>query len=519
MNMKEVEIDVLVVGSGLAGVMAALKATHMGCSVILTSKVTIKSGNTIFAGGGWFTPSEDLSPDGYFRLVMEGGKNLNDVKLVQVLTHKGQTMVRDLEKMGVPMERKGEKYWYVKAGTSIRYPGDILMEVLLKHIKDQRIIALPWTSIFELLLEEGQAVGALAFSRKEGLLVIHAKSVVLATGGAGNVYKRNDNHRAITGDGYWLAAKLGLPLKDMEFIQFYPIGLSEPGFPSFIIQPPIPKEARIINSNGEDIFQKYALKFNLAESVMEYRDEFTLVLTRETEKETVYMDCTQVPAENWNRFCLNQLAKINPAFRDRPFAVAPVVHFFMGGIEIDQHAGTKIPGLFAAGEVTSGVHGANRMGGNALTECTVFGHIAGESAARYALNAPVRNPKRVKWRDEFGGGETSEEKGLFKEIQEITWSHAGPIRNAQSLEQGLARVAEIRQKVTELERAGRYRVGTKLQSGLLVSQAIMKASQERKESRGAFYREDFGQTDDDNWLKHILLKLDPETGDLTVIHQ
>jgi succinate dehydrogenase/fumarate reductase flavoprotein subunit len=512
--MKVMETDVLVIGSGLAGVLAALKAAKMGCQVLLTSKVAVKSGNTIFAGGGWFVPRDRFTPEDYVRQVMEGGKHLNDPGLVRVLAERAEPAVRSLMDMGVPLEKRGEKYWYVRSGTSSRYPGEILMDVLLKYIKDERITALPWVSIVDLLTEEDQASGALAFSNKEGPLAIGAKAVVLATGGGGNVYQRNDNHRAIGGDGYGLAVRLGLPLKDMEFVQFYPVALAEPGAPSVIFQPPIPQEATLRNSKGEDLFEKYGLKFTLAESVMEYRDQFTLVLIQETEKETVYLDCTRAPQESWNRFCLNQFARINPAFRNRPFAVAPVVHFFMGGIEIDPQAGTRIAGLFAAGEVTAGVHGANRMGGNALTECTVFGEIAGESAARHVLSRPSGRVTVRRWPEPVSFQTPGpEERSLFKQLQTITWSHAGPIRSGDSLKIGMNKISEIERTVPTFETSGRR----KLKNALLLSKAIMKASLERKESRGAFYRSDFPQTDDTNWRKHILLKSDPESDELSVL--
>ena len=524
-GMRVIDTDVLVVGSGLAGVMSALKAARMGCRVLLTSKVSMMSGNSIFAGGGLLAPSGDFSPDDYFRLVMEGGKQINDAKLVRVLARSGEAMMGALREMGVPLEKRGQKYWYVKMGTSSKYPGVVLMDALIEYlketyIKEHRITALPWVSIIELMLDEGCASGALGLSRKEGMLAINAKSVVLATGGGGGTYKRNDNHGRIVGDGYWLALEAGLPVKDMEFVQYYPIGLAEPSLRSIIIHNPIPREARIINSRGEDLSKKYDLKFALNECAMEYRDEFTLILSRELEMGTIYMDCTGVPTEKWERWFLNRLARINPEFRSRPFSIAPSVHFFMGGIEIDQRARTAIPGLFAAGEVTGGVHGANREGGNALTECIVFGDIAGESAARYAVGAPRGKIKEERFRHIFlGENERERGKNLFKEVQDLTWAHAGPIRDAKSLEEGLSRVSEIEKRLSGLERGGKSVGLNEVKGSLLVSKAIIRASLEREESRGAFYREDFPTRDDTNWLKNILLKLDRETGDFVVSHR
>jgi succinate dehydrogenase/fumarate reductase flavoprotein subunit len=520
-----IETDVLVVGSGLAGVMAAMKAARMGCKVVLISKVSLMSGNSIFAGGGLLAPSGDFTPDDYFRLVMEGGKQLNDPTLVRVLAQRGGAVLRTLEKMGVSLEKRWKKYWYVRTGTSSKYPGVVLMDELIRYLREHyieegRITALPWVSVIELVLDEGRIPAALGLSRKEGMVAINAKSIILATGGAGGIYKRNDNHGRITGDGYSLALRAGLALKDMEFVQFYPIGLAEPSLGSVIIHNPIPKEARFINARGEDILEKYDLKSNVAEFAMECRDQFTLILTRELEKGIVYMDCTRVPAEKWEKWFLNRLARINPDFRGRPFSIAPVVHFLMGGIEIDERSQTAIPGLFAAGEVTAGVHGANREGGNALTECMVFGDRAGESAARYAMGASGEKFEVERFGDRLLlRNEREEESNLFGEIQDLTWTYAGPIRNAESLEEGLSRVSELERRVAALEAEGRSVGLNEVKCSLLVSKAIMRASLERQESRGAFYREDFPDKDDTNWLKNILLELDRETGDLIISHQ
>ncbi|MFB0507476.1 MAG: FAD-binding protein [Thermodesulfobacteriota bacterium] len=517
MGLKEIKTDVLVVGSGAAGVMASLKAARMGCKVVLASKASMRSGNSVLAGGGWLAPSKEFAPDEYVKLVMEAGKKINDARLVHILAQRGEAMIGALREMTVPLKRRSESSWFIEMGTSTKVPGLAFMDALLEYIKDERITAIPWFSIIELLLEEGRASGALGISKKEGQVVIDAKSVVLATGGGGGIYRRHDNHKGILGDGYWLALQVGLPLRDMEFVQCYPLGLAEPHLPPMIILLPIPKEARAIDSKGEDLAKKHGLQFDLNESIVKYRDQFTLILSRETEKGKVYLDYTAVPEEKWGRPPLNRLGRINPDFRNRPFSIAPVVHFFMGGVEIDDRAQTAIPGLFAAGEVTSGVHGANRVGGNALTECGVFGDIAGESAARYAMGVRRGKLKREMvrgkspWKHEAEGM-----RELFREVQNVSWTHAGPIRNAKSLGEGLSRVSEMERRLAELETAGRSLELNELKGSIVISKAIMRASLEREESRGAFYREDFPERDDEHWLKNILLTLDRETGDFIV---
>ncbi len=510
----------LVIGSGAAGVMAALRAARMGCRVVLASKLPQRSGNSAISMGAWIVPSEDLPPDVYFEFVMEAGKHVNDAKLVRILAQRGEQVMGRLRELGLPLERMDEKYWIVKRGTSRKGPGILLMDALLKNIHHERIKALPWFSVIELLVDEGRASGAIGVSKDEGQLVIDAKSVVLATGGGGGIYGRHDNHRKIMGDGYWLSLKIGLPLRDMEFVQCWPLALWEPDFPTVVIDEPFPKEARVINSEGEDLIQKYGLPVDLDEAAAVYRDQFSVVVSREGRRGKVYLDYTGVSDEGWQNPPLNRLMTMSPDFRHRPFSVAPVVHFFMGGVEINGDTQTAIPGLFAAGEVTSGVHGANRVGGNALTECFVFGDLAGESAARNAMQTGRRRFKReitgwgFTWRDETGTA-----RQLFREIQGLTWDHAGPIRDAESLQEGLSRISRIESKLARLDAAGRSIELNEVKGSLLISKAIMTAGLDREESRGAHFREDFPRRDDENWLKNIFLRLDRETGDLIVSHR
>ena len=249
------------------------------------------------------------------------------------------------------------------------------------------------------------------------------------------------------------------------------------------------------------------------------RDQLTLILAMEKKRGDVYLDYTAVPGDAWQRPPLERLHRTNPDFRHRPFSVGPAVHFFMGGVEIDAYAQTEISGLFAAGEVTSGVHGANRLGGNALAECLVFGEVAGESAARYALEGGSWKPRvhpmkgSLSWRDETGRAKT-----LLQEVQDLMWLHAGPIRNAESLREGVAGALRLESRLDGLIPEKGSVEHNAVKGSLLISRTIMRASLEREESRGAQYREDFPQRNDTVWLKHVVLRLDRKTRDLVVSH-
>jgi succinate dehydrogenase/fumarate reductase flavoprotein subunit len=518
--LKKIETDVLVVGSGAAGVMAALKAAKMGCRVVLATKLPHRSGNSALSLGAWLAPSENLSPRDYFRMAMDAGKSINDPELVQVMAQRGEEVTDRLRELEVPLERMGETYWTVKRGGSKKGPGVLLMDALLRHIDDERIQGLPWFSITRLLSVDQRISGAIGFSRNQGPLVIHSKALVLATGGGGGIYRRHDNHARIVGDGYWLALEIGLPLRDMEFVQFFPLALSEPHLPTVVIDEPYPREARVINSHGEELLEKYGLPSDLNDAAATHRDQFALILSKEKKRGEVYLDYTGVSAEHWDDPPLDRLRRMNSEFCGRPFRVAPVAHFFMGGVEINGDAQTEISGLFAAGEVTAGVHGANRVGGNALQECFVFGNIAGESAARFAKETPRQiaegDPRtyRPTLQDK-----TDVRREVLREVQDLMWAHAGPIRSAESLQIGLSRISHIESRVARLSKKGGLVEMAELKGILLISKAIMRASLEREESRGAHYREDFPQRDDQAWLKNIRLRLDGETGDFIVSHR
>ena len=517
--MKEIKTDVLVIGSGVAGIMAALTAARMGCQVTLVSKLSLRSGNSAISMGAWIVPSEELPPERYTDLIMDTGKEINNRQLVEVIAERGDHITRQLRGMGLPLVRLADRYWTVDTKDSRKGPGMALVDGLLEHIRDERITAVAWISILNVVVDGGRASGAIALSKMGGPVGIAARSVILATGGGGSIYKRNDNHGRMLGDGYWLALESGLSLRDMEFVQFHPLVLSEPRLSAIILDEPFPREVRVINAKGEDIVAKYGLPADLNETASSCRDQLTIALSREKKKGDVFLDYRGVPEDRWQHPPLNRIQRMNPDFRIRPISVAPAVHFFMGGVEIDVHAQTTVPGLFAAGEVTSGVHGANRLGGNALAECLVFGEVAGESAARHALESRSWKPRvhwkkaDLSWRDETGRAGT-----LFQEVQDLVWTHGGPIRNGESLREGLARAATMEAQLVELEPEKGSVEHKAVAGSLLVSKAIMRAGLEREESRGAHYREDFPDRDDTVWLKNTVLRLDRETRDLVVSH-
>jgi succinate dehydrogenase/fumarate reductase flavoprotein subunit len=388
-------------------------------------------------------------------------------------------------------------------------------------VKKKGISLLPWVMVSELLIEEGRAVGALGFDFHRGkFLGFRAKAVILANGGGGALYQRHDNPVRITGDGYALAFHAGCQLRDMEFVQFIPPGVAEPGKPAILIAPSLCDAGRVINSPGEDILNKYQITEKPV--AVRSRDLFSqAICMEEAEGREVFLDLRGVSEEEWpgDNMARSQrgLLTRNLSCSRKPIRISPMCHHFMGGVVADPKGMTEIPGLFAAGEVVGGVHGANRMGGNALDEVLVFGHRAGESAAEWAkervrekgAGTLIQARLRI-----LQGMATSSGKGLppkaaRKMIGEILWKETGILRDRQGLENALDSLRRIGQETLPQITAGTPKETLEkmeVENALLVGEMITRCAIMREESRGAHFRKDFPKTDDPKWRGNIFLK-------------
>ena len=382
--VEQITTDVVVIGSGLAGLLSALEAEKAGLRVLLLGKFAIGMGtNTSLANGAFTVSNSTFSKEEHLQATLESGKGLNQARLVQTLVNKGPEAMEKLRDDGVPILEKGMGYILSRPENSSQLPGILLIKPLIERLKGSSIKVLPGLVIFDLIVEEGEVRGAFGFLKDGKPCFIQSGAVILSTGGAGALYRRNDNQKSILGDGYALALRAGLPLFDLEFVQFYPFVLGEPRLSSFLLYPPYPKETRLFSETGENLIEKFNLQGDLNRAIVVQRDQLSITIYKMAQNEDVFFDLTQVPKEKWDHYPLNFLEKSKFPFRERAFLVSPAVHFFMGGVEIDEEGKTSLPGLFAAGEVTWGIHGANRLGGNALTECAVFGIRSGQSAAEY----------------------------------------------------------------------------------------------------------------------------------------
>jgi succinate dehydrogenase/fumarate reductase flavoprotein subunit len=532
--MEELTTDILVIGSGLAGLLSALEAERAGLRALITGKFAIGMGtNTSLANGAFTASNSRFSKEDHLRATLESGKGLNQVNLVKTLIEKGPEAIKRLHDYGAPILEKGMGYVTDRPESSSQLPGVLLIKPLIERLKNSSVKLLPGLVIFDLVVEEGEVRGAFGFLKDGKPCLIRSRAVLLSTGGAGAIYRRNDNQRSILGDGYAIALRAGLPLFDLEFVQFYPFILGEPRLSTFLLYPPYPKEVRLFDEKGEDLLEKFNLRGNLSLAVITQRDSLSMALYRATQKGDVFFDLTEVPTEKWERYPLNFLKKSKFPFRERPFLISPAVHFFMGGVEIDEEGRTSLPGLFAAGEVVWGIHGANRLGGNALTECAVFGVIGGQSAAQYVrqkeqeqrLSNPFSENIMKKW-DRRIRAYLRKRRGTFdppgellEDLKGLAWKHASPVREEKSLKEGLERLASIEKRIEKVYPATLKDLFKKrdLENVALLLKAILNGSLLRTESRGSFFREDYPDQDDVNCLKNTRYRL--EKGELQITHR
>ena len=532
--MEELTTDILVIGSGLAGLLSALEAEKTGLRVLIVGKFTIGMGtNTSLANGAFTASNSSFSKEDHLQATLESGKGLNQVGLVKTLIEKGPEAINRLKDYGAPILERGMGYIMDRPENSSQLPGILLIKPLVERLKNSSIKVLPGLVIFDLIVEEGEVRGAFGFSRDGKPCLIQSRAVVLATGGAGAIYRRNDNQRSILGDGYTLALRAGLPLFDLEFVQFYPFVLGEPRLSSFLLYPPYPKEVRLFDEKKEDLLKRFGLRGDLNRAIIVQRDRLSIDLYQAAQNGDVFFDLTQVPPEKWEHYPLNFLKKSKFPFLERPFLISPAVHFFMGGVEIDEAGRTSLPGLYAAGEVAWGIHGANRLGGNALTECAVFGAIGGLSATEYVRekerhqgtsnlfseNVIKRWDRKVQAYLKRRRGTFDPPRDLLGDLKNLAWKYASPIREEASLKEGLDWLVSIEKRVEKVYPATLKDLFKKrdLENTVLLLKAILKGSLLRRESRGSFFRKDFPNQDDTNWLKNTSYHL--VKGELHLTHR
>jgi len=504
---------VVVIGAGLAGLVAAFTAAQEGADVVLVARGPIGTGTNSALANGYFSgPSESYPRETYIRDTLKTGRFINNAFRVDLTAREAGRAFEFIHFLGL-RTRSVTAGRFVESPVSGVIPGVTLMKRLAELIsRHDRIHVTRGFYVTDVMVENDRVLGIRGISKTGGETFISAPSAVLAPGGAGAIYLRNDNQKKTLGQGYYLAAKAGLPLRDMEFVQFFPLVLAEPHLPQFILFPPYPREAKLINASGEDVMSKLDLG-DINNAIMTRRDAFSAGLHAEIKSSRVYMDFRDLPGHLWDVHPFSVLKKMKFDFRSRPVAVAPAAHFFMGGIEADEQGRTGIDGLLACGEILWGLHGANRMGGNALTECIVTGALAGRQAARNERIAPaVPLPREASTGRPASAHSPAKEvlKGVLRRIKEISFSHAGVVRSEEMIREGLSLVEAMKLQLKNLVLvdSGDRILHEDVASALFVLHAVLAASQGRQESRGSFIRADFPEEDPARWRKNSCLHYD-----------
>jgi len=517
--MKHLSADVLVIGSGGAGLRAALQAARHGARVLLLTKSTVGRANcTAVAMGTLRVSRENQDIEHHFQETLKAGKFLNNPDLVRTLVCEAWPSVAELKTFGVNLLVESGK---VSIAAERRPAGILLTKALTAAAFNAGVTVLEKTMVIDLPVAE-RCLGALALRNTGELLTISAKATILATGGYSQLYMRNDNPPPVTGDGLILAFRAGAELQDTEFVQFLPL-FTDAGVPRKPIVDWLIEGTKhlvpggpLINNKGERFLQSYNL---LEEPIL--RDNLIVAIEQESkEDDFVILDLT-LPSSDQIEGALNlefQKSAIRPFLKvlsTKPLHIASFAHFTMGGVSIDETCSTAVEGLYAAGEVAGGIHGANRLGGNALTEILVFGTIAGNHAATYASQTALREidkehvKKAEKRLQELKKTKKTPIDPLLieKDVKSIMLQFCRPIRSGEGLTRAQEELHTIEEKTASMAGNNPDQIKTALEAEFMVTLAnlLITAASSRKESRGPHFRVDYPERDDHNWLKNIVL--------------
>jgi len=505
--------DFLVIGSGIAGLRAAIALAETGDVVMLT-KADPRESNTGYAQGGIAAAvGPDDSPELHLADTLAAGDGLCVEEAVRVLVTDGPTYVRELIEWGVGFDRdsSGNPALGREAAHSVRRvlhardtPGREIGRVLWQKVQSHpRVKVFDDALAMALTTLDGECRGAVFIDRRGAIEKVEAARTLIATGGAGQVFRETTNPEIATGDGIAMAFDAGARVTDLEFIQFHPTALSVQGAPRFLLSEALRGEgARLVNIDGERFVHRYEPAGDLAS-----RDLVARAIVREVERTSapVFLSMSHLDHDYVRR----RFPTITEACRlagldlatDR-IPVSPAAHYAMGGIETDLDGRTSIAGLFAAGEAAcTGVHGANRLASNSLLEGLVFG-----ARAATAMTGPLMAASLFAVAGEVmpSRPDCSGDPPTASVVRDLMWRHAGLLRSRETLEDLVARLSSW-WGVLARTRPGpaSEREFRRLSSLVTVSLLIARAALRREESRGGHFRTDFPHRDDIHWHKHV----------------
>ena len=559
---QTIECDVLVVGAGGAGLRAAIEASANGVKVAVVSKSLLGKAHTVMAEGGMAASMGNVDDRDNWRVhfadTMRGGQYLNNWRMAELHAKEAPDRVRELEAWGAMFDRTKDGRILQRNFGGHRYPrlahvgdrtGLEMIRTLQDHGIHQGIDFHMETTILTLLTDAGRCVGAFAYDRERGRFkLFHAKAVILATGGIGRAFQITSNSWEYTGDGHSLAFHAGAALLDMEFVQFHPTGMIwPPSVRGLLVTEGVRGEGGVLrNSEGkrfmfDDIPANY--KTQTADNEEEgwrytqgdksarrppellTRDHVARCIRREVKEGRgsphggVFLDIawihTRLPnsAEHikkklpsmYHQF--KQLADID--ITKEPMEIGPTTHYMMGGVQVEAESQmSTLPGLFAAGESAAGLHGANRLGGNSLSDLVVFGKRAGEFAAKFAKDhgagtvnpAQVENAARVALEPFERGAKARGAENPYAvqhELQDMMQDLVGIVRTEEEMRRALDGIEKLKARAAQAGIGGNreynngWHTALDLNNLLTVSEIVTRAALLRKESRGAHFREDY----------------------------
>lgn len=501
------QTDVVVIGSGGAGLIAAIASAKEGVSVSVLSKTATGSASATEYSSGFFTlPDQEMSSEKYLEHVRRVGKNLSREDLLGYLGESAYPSLQDLCSWGVTLRFLGSGHATVtdSARVPIASGGGMLSE--LKNLASGHGVKfVENVFVTDLLASKNRVFGVDYCDWTTGSTGrIFCKSVIIATGGAGQIFSRTDSPSRITGDGYALALKAGLVLEDMEFVQFYPLGFNEPRFPCWMIRLPVLDIARLTDGAGNEFLkqemQNRGIKDGMEVSLFARDMASRLIQERIDLGDEALLHLEDIERACWDEWDLRKTSGCYPQgvkpWDYGPVHVSPLAHYFCGGVKIDNSTATSIDGLFACGEVTGGVDGANRVGGNALSSMVTFGIRAGREAAKISL---LRSPRPFTGAEKekeryFSNDGVIESRRARNEIRCLNLKCLGPLREERSIRRAisvlenylLSELPKVR-----IDRPQDFLEALELESMLLTSLSVAYSALSRKESRGVHYRTDF----------------------------
>ena len=528
MNDYSTEIsNILIIGSGGAGLRAGIEAKFNGLKVHILSKRSKNDAHTVLAAGGINASFGNLDKKDcwqqHFVDTYEEGYGIGNPKIIEIMAKESPKMVEEIDfwganfaklKNGKLDQRFFGAHTYRRTCYSGDYTGQSILKALLKKCKELSIPIFDQQYVTDLLVEDNICFGAMSFNTKTGERTAHlADATIICTGGHTNSWKRSSSRKQEnTGDGLYLALKAGCSLIDMEMVQFHPTGMIKPDdMAGTLVTEAVRGEGgRLLNSKGERFMKTY----DKERMELSTRDRVALanyteiVEGRASKNGGVYLDISFMDKE----FIIKKIPKIYRQFIESqmldisksPMEVAPTSHYSMGGIEVcaEKHS-TEIEGLFAAGEVTGGLHGANRLGGNSLAEILVFGKQAGVNASNYSKNlSSVKRSKNVIKlchqnidQNIINGNELS--IPLLNELSNIMWTYCGVVKSEENLKKGLEKILKLKSLLNEIEviiEDNNYQDLINkfdLKASIITSEATIISAIARKESRGSHQRSDY----------------------------